>query len=517
MTSSRKRYLKQDYSTHVVHDSTKDSSSVSPDHCRYFALSDPKKDEFRESCTHSHSIECDRCEELRHLFASLDEAIGNVYKTSMVSDERNDLQFLLNDSKDKIEQWKSHILRSVNQDEGKKDVLDGLAPNEVLLVEDWAMKFLPLFREKSSEFYGKRGINWHVTAVIRKTEQSILKVEVFVHIFNNCHQNQMTVTAINQDTLSTLKKLYPELSGAYIRSDNAGCYHGGYLLTGLSSVGRNNGIKVIGYDFSEAQHGKDICDRKTATMKQHARRYVAETKTDILTAFDLKRALGSNGGVKGCRVSVVEMPKGSTLVDTNIRISGISQIHNIRYTDDGMRYWEAYGVGKGEWLENDATLSVSIPKLNVLEAFSSECLNTGIMAEISKCSGEKISDATVEKREGRVSFDCPIDGCICSYKSDAELQKHLDISNHVRRLHRESQFDHIKRQYADMVSDELSKPLFGKSTFAEQNKQTVSKVTMGWALKKQKSSTRFPEKVKTYLMIDSLLARKQATRHHQRK
>ena len=158
-----------------------------------------------------------------------------------------------------------------------------------------------------------------------------------------------------------------------------------------------------------------------------------------------------------------------------------------------MRYWKAYGVGKGEWLESDATLSVNIPKLNILEAFSSECLNTGIMAAISKCSGEKISDATVEKREGRVSFDCPIDGCIYSYKSDAELQKHLDISNHVRRLHRESQFDHIKRQYADMVSDELSKPLFGKSTFAEQNKQTVSKVTMGWALKKQKSSTRFPE------------------------
>lgn len=58
---------------------------------------------------------------------------------------------------------------------------------------------------------------------------------------------------------------------------------------------------VLGYDFSEKQHGKDISDRKTATMKQHARRYVAaETKTDILTASDLKIALESNGGVKRC-------------------------------------------------------------------------------------------------------------------------------------------------------------------------------------------------------------------------
>ena len=94
-------YLNEGYSAHVLHDLTKDSSSVSPDHCRYFILSDPKKEEFIECCTHSHSIECDRCEELRHLFASLYETIANVYKTSMVGDERNDLQFLLNDSKDK--------------------------------------------------------------------------------------------------------------------------------------------------------------------------------------------------------------------------------------------------------------------------------------------------------------------------------------------------------------------------------------------------------------------------------
>ena len=39
---------------------------------------------------------------------------------------------------------------------------------------------------------------------------------------------------------------------------------------------------------------------------------VAETKTDILTECDLKKALESNGGVKGCRVSVVEMPQRSS-------------------------------------------------------------------------------------------------------------------------------------------------------------------------------------------------------------
>ncbi|XP_078364808.1 uncharacterized protein LOC144649227 [Oculina patagonica] len=158
---SCKRYLKQDYSTHVVNDLTSDNFSVSPDHCRFFALSDPKKEQLKQSCTHSHLLECDRCQELRDLFLSLEEEIGKISEQcTMASDDICDLRFLLDDSKDKIEQWKAHILRSVNQEEGKQEVLDQLQPTEALLVEDWAIKFLPLhFREKSAEFYGKRGMS----------------------------------------------------------------------------------------------------------------------------------------------------------------------------------------------------------------------------------------------------------------------------------------------------------------------------------------------------------------------
>lgn len=75
---------------------------------------------------------------------------------------------------------------------------------------------------------------------------------------------------------------------------------------------------------------------------------MAETKTDILTACDLKRALESNGGVKECRVSVVEMPHTSSQIDTNVKIKGISQIHNIRYEEGGMRFSKAFDIGKAE-------------------------------------------------------------------------------------------------------------------------------------------------------------------------
>ena len=125
----------------------------------------------------------------------------------MASGDICDLRFLLDDSKDTIEQWKAHILRSVNQEEGKKEDLDKLEPTEALLVEDWVMKFLPLHvGEISAQFYGKRGINWHVTVVIRKTPESSLSVEIFVHVFDSCDQDQIAVASITQNTLSTLKK-----------------------------------------------------------------------------------------------------------------------------------------------------------------------------------------------------------------------------------------------------------------------------------------------------------------------
>ena len=89
-----------------------------------------------------------------------------------------------------------------------------------------------------------------------------------------------------------------------MRSDNAGCYHNGPLILYLADVESRTGVSVIRYDFSDPQAGKDICDRKTTSMKAHIRRYVNE-KHDVVTAEDMKAAIESHGGLTGCRVAVV--------------------------------------------------------------------------------------------------------------------------------------------------------------------------------------------------------------------
>ena len=82
----------------------------------------------------------------------------------------------------------AHLLRSVNQEEEKHIALTQLDEETCLIIMDWAMKYLPQqFREQMSEFFGKRGRSWHISAVItRSQEEGRCEVECFVHLFNTC-------------------------------------------------------------------------------------------------------------------------------------------------------------------------------------------------------------------------------------------------------------------------------------------------------------------------------------------
>ena len=51
------------------------------------------------------------------------------------------------------------------------------------------------------------------------------------------------------------------MSTAFLRSDEAGCYHNNELIAAVCDIGNRVGVKVVRYDFSEPQYGKDVCDR----------------------------------------------------------------------------------------------------------------------------------------------------------------------------------------------------------------------------------------------------------------
>ena len=199
------------------------------------------------------------------------------------------------------------------------------------------MKFLPLrYGERMSEFFGKRGKSWHVGAVITRRTAGKLEVECFVHMFESCTQNSFAAALIIENLLAKIKREYPQVDSAFFRSDNAGCYHSGALLLSLHEIGKHTGIAPLRYDFSDPQSGKDICDRKTAPVKSLIRRWVNE-KHDVLTALDMKTALESHGGLKGCRIAVVKIDPVAENASPPNKIPGISLLNNFAFTKNGIR------------------------------------------------------------------------------------------------------------------------------------------------------------------------------------
>ena len=57
--------------------------------------------------------------------------------------------YLANSAMLAIQSWKSHLLRSTHQDEAHLDIIDALGPEAVLIVNDWAIKFLPQWHRES--------------------------------------------------------------------------------------------------------------------------------------------------------------------------------------------------------------------------------------------------------------------------------------------------------------------------------------------------------------------------------
>ena len=113
----------------------------------------------------------------------------------------------------------------VHQDTARTDIIDSLQEDSVLIIQDFAMKFLPTqYRKKQADFFGKRGISWHLT-VCQSKQRGELVAQTFVHIIESGLQDSHTVVTVMEHVLKTLKQEHSEFTRAVYRQDNAGCYH----------------------------------------------------------------------------------------------------------------------------------------------------------------------------------------------------------------------------------------------------------------------------------------------------
>ena len=217
-----------------------DESTVA-DHCMTYALSNPSDSSFRRQCRHVHDEHCRE----RVSLPSKDDCDEAIYVTKH--------------SKEMIQAWKAHQLRTVRQDQSRLQILEQLSCESVLITQDWAVKFLPRkYRESQSDWFGKRGISWHISVAVRRHDEH-LESQGFVHIIQNCIQGSSAVVSIMAHVLETLKNEHPEIKKAFFCQDNAGCYHSTATIASVPAIEKETGVQIAQVAFSDLQGG----DRKS--------------------------------------------------------------------------------------------------------------------------------------------------------------------------------------------------------------------------------------------------------------
>jgi len=291
-------------------------------------------------------MRCDRCDGLKYVLGSIEAIISeNEFETQS---DKEDTVFTFQEAVACIQNWKSHLLRTVNQDRARVDIIENLGEDCMLLIQDWAMKFLPRqYRESQGEWFAKRGLSWHITVAIRKKD-STLEKQAFVHVVDECTQDSPCVVALIVHILRTIHHENPEITRAFYRQDNAGCYHCANTLLALPIISKTTGIKIERADFSDPQGGKGPCDRMAATLKSHVRAYINEGHS-VCSTQELKEALLSNGGVPGVRIALLSNPHATKL---DAKIPGISKLNDFSFANDrSVRVWRAYSVGEGKEID----------------------------------------------------------------------------------------------------------------------------------------------------------------------
>ncbi|CAB4012091.1 Transposon Tf2-6 poly [Paramuricea clavata] len=438
-----RQYLKSDFKIHIS------LENQCADHCRTYALSDSTL-EYKKKCFHKHNMTCDRCDMSKGTLSAIRTAVSSKNVT-MSEETKEETVHDLDAAVQKIQFWKEHILRTVHQDTAK-NILEEMKPNQVLIIMDWAMNFLPVsYRETQSECFGKKGRPWHVCAPIFKKPDEDFEVKTFFHLFDNCTQDWFSVASIIEDILSNLKESYPEISEAFLRSDNAGCYHCAPLMLSILGLSKRTGIEIRRYDVSDAQSGKQICDRRIACAKSHIRRFLNEGN-NINTASDMKKALDSYGGVKGCRASVVSIDRTKQQIAKH-KCTGITLFNNFEFLKSGIKLLKAYKIGKGKLIKKADIKQMACTQratgLISQEAFTIPENDKGLLKKttVKQCQEKRDKDDVPTQHTSK-GLNCPDVSCVKVFVSNGALERHLDVGKHLYRLQTESAYDVVKEKWA---------------------------------------------------------------------
>ena len=319
-----------------------------------------------------------------------------------------------------------------------------------------------------------------------------LDVTCYVHLVNSCRQDWFAVLSILENLLSTIKQGNPEVKNVYLRSDEAGCYHNSKLVSSLQELGYRLGITIVRYDHSEPQLGKDMCDRILCPLKAAIRTYCNKGH-DVVSAEGMYTALKERA-VKGTTATVCAIQEQCATLEIS-KIPNYSNLHNFKFTQEGLRVWIACNVCPGKFIPWNDIVICPQTKTNFLDEipFFPTTARQFALKEQSKA----------EVNEDKL-YDCPEASCTEEFQSQADLDLHMNLFDHRTMLQpvNECLYDKLRRDWVDQFQtlSLQSESSSGATTVETESLTSTSQLQMGWAFQKKHTSVRFSQKVRQYLI-----------------
>lgn len=158
-----KKYLK------IVYPQNCQDHSAYQTHCMSLALSDPSVSNLQRilhvpHCSNGHSGTCNSCSDLHDLLNEL---------TALGKELSDDVIYDVGIAKENILKWQHHIIRHVQQNKAKVNVLDLINEGTCLWIRDYCQKVLPMqFHESQCSYFGKKGMSLHVDVFLMQSKQN---------------------------------------------------------------------------------------------------------------------------------------------------------------------------------------------------------------------------------------------------------------------------------------------------------------------------------------------------------
>ena len=137
---------------------------------------------------------------------------------------------------------------------------------------------------------------------------------------------------------------------------------------------------------------------------------------------------------------------------TPVKWAGISQLNNFQYESGSIKVWRISCRSRISEKGSSHEVNKASDRYKGFETFSHTRQSKRRVEKASflveKSTISEICGATYNCEETESPlYSCPDEGCTKVYRSNRSLVSHLDFGKHQYKLHRETQDDHIRRQW----------------------------------------------------------------------